>query len=145
MTKKVLFLATPCREVSNAKLGINSCVSTNYVLSSVPAAPEVCLDWFFMITISLAKMLAAPRANIAKTISIGPKRKTTAAPIVQPTKGHSTISRSLLFLVPGSNSNIATPDVKPVAVTIGADSQQRAFANKGPDLSTGMATAIQPT
>lgn len=98
-----------------------------------------------MQTISLAKMLAAPRANIAKTISIGPKKNTTAAPIAQPAKGHSTISRSLFFLVPGSNSNIATPDVKPAPVTAGADSQQRAFASKRPDLSTGMATAIQPT
>jgi len=90
-------------------------------------------------------MLAAPRANIEKTISIGPKGKTTAAPIAQPAKGHSTISRRLLFLVPGSNSNIATPDAKPAPVTTGADSQHRALANIGPDLSTGMATASQPT
>ena len=110
-----------------------------------PASPKVCLGWFFMLTISLAKMLAVPRANIEKTISIGPKKKTTAAPIVQPAKGHSTISRSLLFLVPGSNSNIAIPDAKPAPVTTGADSQQRTFANKGPYLSTAMATANQPT
>lgn len=98
-----------------------------------------------MTIISLARMLAVPSANIAKTISIGPKGKTTAAPIAQPAKGHSTISRNLLFLVPGSNSNIAIPDAKPAEVTTGADSQQRAFANTGPDLNTGMATAIQPT
>ena len=97
-----------------------------------------------MLTISFVKMPAVPRANIANTISIGPKKKTTAAPIVQLANGHSTISRGLLFLVPGSNSNIAIPEAKPEAVTTGADSQQRAFANKGPDLSTGMAMAIQP-
>ncbi len=108
------------------------------------AEPEDCLHWFFMLIISFVKMAAAPRANIAKTISIGPKKKTTAAPIAQPANGHSTISRNLLFLVPGSSSNIAIPEAKPEAVTTGADSQQRTFANKGPNLSTGMATANQP-
>jgi len=89
-------------------------------------------------------MPAVPRANIANTISIGPKKKTTAAPIVQLANGHRMISRGLLFLVPGSSSNIAIPQAKPEAVTTGADSQQRTLANEGPDLRTGMAINIQP-
>ena len=63
---------------------------------------------------------------------------------MQLANGHSMISRGLLFLVPGSSSNIAIPEAKPEAVTTGADSQQMAFANEGPDLRTGMAMAIQP-
>jgi len=97
-----------------------------------------------MLTISFARIPAVPRANIAKTISIGPNEKTTAAPIIQPANGHRIISRVLLFLVPGSSSNIAIPVAKPAAVTTGADSQHRTFANECPDLMTGMAINIQP-
>jgi hypothetical protein len=95
------------------------------------AGPEDCLNWFFMLTISFVKMLAAPRANIAKTISIGPKKKTMAAPITQPANGHSTVSRSLLFLVPGSSSNIAIPEAKPAAVTTGPTANRGLLQTRG--------------
>jgi hypothetical protein len=94
-------------------------------------------------TISLRTTLAAPAANVPKTMSIGPDQKTIPAPIAHPTKGHTKVLKNPALLVPVRRSNSAMPAAKPAAVVTGASSQRTASTAELSSPADMMKAAIQ--
>ena len=82
--------------------------------------------------------------NLGKLLVAGKSVINGCAEVSYRANRHVYLPKFGLAQNPFKSPDEAEP-AKPVAVTTGAESQQRAFAQTKLDLSTGIATAIQPT